>query len=151
MTKSELFKSAHKDAKEIKAASPDLTYRDCFAVALKEAYHAEDSEFLEIAGWFSAKNGIAANVFSKRQIVSTSDKALKIRTAKIWGNGLQIVKEIWVPKSVVNPTTRLTFTDDADGIHSRLPENWEWIVASMSEDCFDFSQKYVKAMARSYC
>lgn len=45
--KSNLFKTAHNLAKEIKAANSHFTYRECFSIALKEAYSMKTTETVE--------------------------------------------------------------------------------------------------------
>lgn len=150
LNKSDLFTNAHKAAKEIKAANVELTYRDCFSVALKAEYKAENDELLEMTDWFAGKNGFAGRAFSRKQIVSETEKAIKVRTAKYWGN-TQIIKEAWIPKSVCKPCTELEFIGANGDTRSKLPLFHDFIVRTMSEDCFEMSKKYMSSIAREFC
>lgn len=150
LNKSNLFTNAHKAAKEIKAENVELTYRDCFSVALKEAYKADGSDLMEMADWFATKNGFAGRAFDRKQIVAETEKAIKVRTAKYWGN-TRIIKEAWIPKSVCTPCTDIEFIGANGDTRSKLPLFHAFIVDTMMEDCFEMSKKYMRAIAREFC
>lgn len=104
-------------------------------------------EWNTIADWFQAKSGISAYAFSDRQIVGETEKALKVRTAVAWGNGLSVVKEVWIPKSVC--TRGLAESELGDGAK---PFECGMIIRSVEEsrECFDFSREYL-SWYRSCC
>lgn len=108
----------------------------------------ELKEWNTIADWFQAKSEISAYAFSDRQIVGETEKALKVRTAVAWGNGLHVVKEVWIPKSVC----KRGLSESELGEYGAKPFECDMIIRSVEEgrDCFDFSKEYL-SWCRSCC
>lgn len=108
----------------------------------------ELKEWNTIPDWFQAKSGITAYAFSDRQIVVETEKALKVRTAVMWGNGLAVIKEVWIPKSVC---TR-GLSESELGEYGAQPFEYGMIIRSIEEgrDCFEFSKEYL-SWCKSCC
>lgn len=144
MTKSARFIKAHKTAKQTR--SYFSTYRDAFAFALTEIYATERQErtgdtWNTVPDWFQAKSCLSAYAFSDSQIVGETEKALRVRTAVNWGNGLSVIKEIWVPRSICKRGLR-----ESDlGEYGAVPFEHKMIVKSIESgtDCFEFSREYL--------
>lgn len=104
MTKSELFKKAHKMTK-VAIAKLGGNYLVTFAQALKEVYKkATEVECFRIKSWFMAKNedkfgdlDLDPN-FAKRDIIKETAKAYQIRLQAL--TKVTVTKLVWVPKSV---------------------------------------------------
>lgn len=145
--KSQLFKTAHNLAKEIKAANAHFTYRECFSIALKEAYSMKTTTYM-IPDWFAQKNSLT-NVhfedsylpeyaFESCQIKAESDKALKVRLGVEW-RSTSILKEIWIPKSILSTTDKT------------IKNNDNCVRNFVTGDCFEQSKKFASCIARAYC
>ena len=148
MTNSEIFTSAHRIARETRASFE--SYRKAFSAALKGLYAmTKENTWNTIADWFCVKSSIDAYAFNDRQIVSETEKALKVRTAIKWGNGLSIVKEIWIPKSVCK---RGLAKSDL-GEYGAIPFECDAIIKSVEEgtNCYEFSKWYIGFMASCFC
>lgn len=144
MTNSERFIEAHKTAKQIRDCFS--SYRGAFAFALMESYAMEKQEqtigtWNTVPDWFQAKSGLSAYAFNDKQIVGETKKALKVRTAVNWGNGLSIIKEVWIPKSVCKRGLR----ESELGEYGAKPFEYEMIARSIDDgiDCFEFSREYL--------
>lgn len=100
-----------------------------------------------ITDWFCGKNSIEAYAFNKRQIVSETEKAFRARVAVKWGNGLSIIKDLWIPKSVCHAAN-----DDVQDKLGAVAYDNDRIIASVEngEDCFEFSKNYCKDCARMF-
>lgn len=143
MNRSALFTEAHKIAREIRAHFN--SYRAAFSAALCELYgnggnSGKESKWHTVADWFQAKASMAGYAFSDEQIVGSTEKALKIRTAVHWRNGISVCKEIWIPRSVVSDA------DEAALGYGSKPFEHAMIVQSIRDgrDCFEFSREYAK-------
>lgn len=155
MTNSTIFKKAHILAKAIKAENA-WDYRSSFSAALRIIYAQirRDAEakaeaaskaetFYMIADWFFKKGTTSAQAFSSRQIVGGSEKAVKIRTSVQWG-GTDILKEIWLPRSVVREVS-------AEEAADWMAYDVDFIIRSIDADCFAASKKYAQAVAYEFC
>ena len=145
MTNSERFTEAHKTTKQIRRCFG--AYRDAFAFALTEIYAMEKTheekttgEWNTVPDWFQAKSGLSAYAFNNKQIVGETEKALKVRTAVNWGNGLSIIKKVWIPKSVC----KRGLHESELGEYGAKPFEYERIARSIDDgiDCFEFSREY---------
>ena len=144
MTNSERFIEARKTAKQIRDCFS--SYRGAFVFALKEIYTMERQEkttgtWNTVPDWFQAKSGLSAYAFNDKQIVGETEKALKVRTAVNWGNGLSIIKEVWIPRSICKRGLR-----ESDlGEYGAKPFEYDLIVRSIDNgtDCFEFSREYI--------
>lgn len=151
MTNSERFIEAHKTAKRIRDCFSN--YRGAFAFALMEIYAMEKQkkticEWNTVPDWFQAKSDLSAYAFNDKQIVGETEKALKVRTAVNWGNGLSIIKEVWIPKSVCK---RGLHESDL-GEYGAKPFEYDMIARSIDDgiDCFEFSRDYL-SWVKSCC
>lgn len=151
MTNSERFIQAHKTAKQIRDCFSN--YRGAFAFALMEIYAMEKQEkttgeWNTVPDWFQAKSDLSAYAFNDKQIVGETEKALKVRTAVNWGNGLSIIKEVWIPKSVCK---RGSHESDL-GEYGAKPFEYDMIARSIEDgrDCFEFSREYL-SWVKSCC
>lgn len=145
MTNSARFIEAHKTAKQIRDCFS--AYRDAFAFALMEIYATEKQEkttgeWNTVPDWFQAKSGLSAYAFNDKQIVGETEKALKVRTAVNWGNGLSIIKEVWIPKSVC----KRGLHESELGEYGAKPFEYDMIARSIEDgrDCFEFSREYFR-------
>ena len=145
MTNSERVIQAHKTAKQIRDCFS--SYRGAFAFALKEIYAMEKTheekttgEWNTVPDWFQAKSGLSAYAFNDKQIVGETEKALKVRTAVNWGNGLSIIKEVWIPRSIC----KRGLHESELGEYGAIPFEYETIARSIDDgiDCFEFSREY---------
>lgn len=151
MTNSELFKAAHKVARETRANF--VAYRMAFSSALKGLYAMEKQERTDgawntVPGWFQEKSGLSAYAFSDSQIVGETDKALKVRTAVMWGNGLSVIKEVWIPRSIC----KRGLNESDLGEYGAIPFEHKMIVKSIESgtDCFTFSREYLSWCASCF-
>lgn len=151
MTNSDRFIQAHKTAKQIHDCFS--SYRDAFAFALTEIYAMErqektTGEWNTVPDWFQAKSGLSAYAFNDKQIVGETEKALKVRTAVNWGNGLSIIKEVWIPRSIC----KRGLHESELGEYGAKPFEYEMIARSIDDgtDCFEFSREYI-SWVKSCC
>ena len=107
MTKSELFKKAHKMTKAA-IAKFGGNYLVTFAQALKELYKkATEIECFRIKGWFVLKNedkfeteaGELDSNFGKNDIVKETAKAYQVKLSALKNDA--VTRIVWVPKSCV--------------------------------------------------
>ena len=108
MTKSELFKKAHKMTKAA-IAKFGGNYIVTVAQALKELYKkATEIECFRIKGWFVLKNedkfeteeaGELDSNFSKNDIVKETAKAYQVKLHALTNDAVS--RLVWVPKSCV--------------------------------------------------
>lgn len=151
MTNSERFIEAYKTAKQTRSCFS--TYRGAFAFALKENYAMEKHEQTDrtwnlVPDWFQAKSGLSAYAFSDSRIVGETEKALKVRTAVNWGNGLSVIKEVWIPRSVC----KRGLQESDLGEYGAVPFEHKMIIKSIDDgiDCFEFSREYL-SWVKSCC
>lgn len=149
--KSNLFKKAHEMAKALKAET-GMDYRTCFSISLKKAWtmmKANETTTYIIPDWFAEKNALGTIIFDgeiapsyafeSSQIKAESEKALKVRLAVCWKGGVDILKEIWIPKSVLSTTTKTIARKAAD------------VRNYLEGDCFEQSKKFASLCASCYC
>lgn len=149
-TQREIMSLAHQIARETKDAAG--SYRIALSCALKDIYEGlydMDEKFYSIAEWIRNQKGISALAFSSRQIVKSSDKAVCIRIACKWYSGLDIVKDVWVPKSQLTEIAKVQI-DVAE--FNMLSFDNDSIIESIenNENVFEFSQKYCKRCAACF-
>lgn len=148
--KSNLFKTAHQMAKELKAANSHFTYRECFSIALKEAWTMKETTTYIIPDWFAGKNSITCvhfeggectpeYAFESCQIKGESEKALKVRLAVDWRGGCSILKEMWIPKSIIKSTNK------------QIKNNDNCVRDYCEGDCFEMSKAFSRNFSRAYC
>lgn len=67
----------------------------------KSSTKRDPNEWNTIKGWFCAKNDIPFYAFNSAQILEEREKALKVRLEVVWKPGVHVMKDLWIPKSVV--------------------------------------------------
>lgn len=107
MTKSKLFKKAHKMTRTT-IAKFGGNYHVTFAQALKELYKkATEIECFRIKGWFMLRNedkfeteaGDLDSNFAKKDIVKETEKAYQVKLHALTND--DVTRLVWVPKSCV--------------------------------------------------
>lgn len=156
MTNAERFHKAHATAKQIRSSFS--CYRDAFAFALTEVYAMEhettaaEPKWNAIEGWCFAKSDIANWAFRDDQIIRETEKALLVRLAVKYAGGVSIIKDKWIPKSLVKRGLEKPVNEDGalDPDFDKFMELCTQVAAG-ERDLFSASKEYARYTAAMYC
>lgn len=156
MTNAERFHKAHATAKQIRKCFS--CYRDAFAFALTEVYAmrhettATEPKWNAIEGRYFAKSDIANWAFRDDQIIRETEKALLVRLAVKYAGGVSIIKDKWLPKSLVKRGLERPVNEDGalDPDFDKFMELCTQVAAG-ERDLFSASKEYARFTASMYC
>lgn len=102
-----------------------------------------------ICGWFFKKSDLSYYAFHNDQIVGETEKAVKVRCAVKWKNGVDVMKEVWLPKAAVSFGFVRPSIDSYGAVN---PEHLEFMRLSKKVDAgevdlFTASKEYAKHVA----
>jgi len=151
MTNAERFHRAHAIAKQIRSCFS--CYRDAFAFALSEVYAMKaEPKWNAIEGWYFAKSDIANWAFRDDQIIRETEKALLVRLAVKYAGGVSIIKDKWIPKSLVKRGLEKPIYEDG-----ALDPDFDVFmdlcaqVSAGDRDLFSASKEFARYTAAMYC
>lgn len=156
MTNAERFHRAHAAARQIRKCFS--CYQDAFAFALSEVYVMErqttatEPKWNAIEGWYFAKSDIANWAFRDDQIIRETEKALLVRLAVKYAGGVSIIKDKWIPKSLVKRGLEKPVNEDGalDPDFDKFMDLCEQVTAG-ERDLFSASKEYARFTAAMYC